>query len=145
MSPIGEFLFAAVFGAAGLALLSIAIGWIDLPAQSMEAPRWVLGAAGIMFLAGGFVPMTIRRGPNAWQSRLIGAVVLLALAAIFNWIAFGPGSRQFTSTFSFGGSTGQRAAVGESSGRMIFGVIAVLIDLLVVAVAIRWMRARKPR
>jgi hypothetical protein len=141
---LGKFLFVAAFGTAGLALLAVAFGWIHPLAQSMEAPRWVLGAAGIMFLAGGFIPMTIRRGSNAWQSRLVGAVVLLALAAIFNWIAFGPGPRHFTSTITFGGSSGQRAAMGDTSGRMIFGIIAVLIDLLVIAVAVRWMRARKP-
>ena len=115
------------------------------PANEPASLPRVLGAAGVMFLAGRFVPLTIRRGPNAWQSRFIGAVALLALASIFNWIAFGPGPRHFTTTLSFGSSSGEHAAMGDTSGRMFFGIIAVLTDLPVVAVAVCWMRARKPR
>jgi hypothetical protein len=143
LSPLGERLFLGAFAAAGLALLAIAFGWIQPPAESMEAPRWVLAAAGIMFLAGGFVPLTIRLGAGAWQSRLVGAVVLIALASIFNWIAFGPGPRHFTSSLSLAGSPVQRAGTGETSGRVIFGVIALLLDLLVIVIAVRWMRVRK--
>jgi hypothetical protein len=72
-----------------------------------------------------------------------GAVALIALASIFNWIAFDPGPRHFTSTLSLAGSPVQRESTGETGGRVIFGVIALLLDLLVIVVAVRWMRVRK--
>ena len=84
--------------------------------------------------------MTIRLGADAWQTRLVGAIVLLALAAIFNWTAFGPGTRTFTGTFSLGGSLVDRAATSERTGRIIFGVAAALLDVFVIAVGVRWAR-----
>jgi hypothetical protein len=143
LSPLGEFLFAAAFWSAGLSLLAVAGDFVHLPSQTIEAPRWVLAAAGLVFLAGGFVPRTLRYGPDAWQSRLVGAMILLGLASIFNWVAFGPGARHFTSTLSFTGSAVQRATTSESIGRTVFGAFAAAIDLFVIAVAIRWVRSRK--
>ena len=140
LSRRAEWLCASVFLLAGLAIFAVACGWIAVDPARVSAPRWVLAITAAMFCAGGFVPMTIRLGADAWQTRLVGAVVLLALAAIFNWIAFGPGPRQFTSTFSLGGSPIDRAAAGERTGRIIFGVAAALIDVYVVAVAVRWAR-----
>lgn len=140
LSRRAEWLCASVFLLAGLAIFAVACGWIAVDPARASTPRWVLAAAAAMFCAGGFVPMTIRLGADAWQTRLVGAIVLLALAAIFNWTAFGPGTRTFTSTFSLGGSLVDRAATSERTGRIIFGVAAALLDVFVIAVGVRWAR-----
>lgn len=140
ISRRAEWLFASVFLLAGLAIFAVACGWIAVDTARVSAPRWVLAVAASMFCAGGFVPMTIRLGADAWQSRLVGAVVLIGLATIFNWIAFGPGPRHFSSSFAIGGSPVDRAAASEDTGRIVFGVVAGLLDVFVIAVAVRWAR-----
>jgi hypothetical protein len=140
----GQLLFGLLFWAAGVALLAVAAGWLHPSAGTNGTPRWVLAVAGLMFLSGGFVPMTIRFGADAWQSRLVGAIVLMGLAIIFNWIAFGSGARHFTSSSSFGGSPTARAVVSEHSGRIVFGLAAAAIDLFAIAIAIRLLRKPKP-
>jgi hypothetical protein len=143
MTRGGAWLFASAFFSAGLAILAVACNWIPVDPATIHAPRWVVAVGGVAFLAGGFVPMTTRLGPNAWQSQLVGAVVVMALAAVFNWIAFGPGERQFTSTVSIGGSLVRQHGANETSGRIVFGIAAVLIDLFLVFVAVRWARGRR--
>jgi hypothetical protein len=143
LSPLGEWLFAAAFMGAGIAILAIAFGWIHVPADKAHAPRWVLVAAGLVFVAGGFVPHAQRYGPDAWQSRLIGAVVLLSLTVICNWVAFGPGPRQFSTSIGVPSLAASGTDAGETSGRAVFGMFAAGLDLLVIVTAVRWLRSRR--
>jgi hypothetical protein len=144
LSPLGEWLFGAVFWIAGLAIIALAIGWIPSPPERFQAPRWVVGVAGILFVAGGFAPMSVRLGPDSWASRAIGAAALLPLATVFNWIAFGSGPRSFSGGISVMGLAGLNGGVSESSGRVFFGIAAVLMDLMVIAMLVKWVRRRAP-
>jgi hypothetical protein len=63
---------------------------------------------------------------------LLGLGIAGSLTAIFTWIAFGPGERHFSSTVVLPFMTHDGAS-GETSGRVVFGIAAVLIWLFLVS------------
>jgi hypothetical protein len=75
-------------------------------------------------------------GRPTWRSFLLGGSIVGLLAAVFNWVAFGPGERRFGGAISvpFVAVSGPAS---EWSGRVAFGIGATLIDLFLV-----WMVAR---
>jgi hypothetical protein len=81
----------------------------------------------LMFvLAGIFIglPPQYRR----WRN-LLQALIVTFMALTFDWVAFGAGERHFT------GSAGGIAFVpGEMTGRILFGLGAVVLDICAVAV-----------
>jgi len=132
ISPLGEWLFAAVFWIVGGSVIALAAGWIPSSPENFHAPRWVVGVAGSIFLLGGFAPIVSRLGPNSVLSRNFFLLFVGAFASVFNWIAFGPGPRQFSGGVSVG-SIASGGAASEMSGRIAFGIGAVLLDVLLLA------------
>jgi hypothetical protein len=65
LSPGGQWLFAIAFWMAGLAIIALAVGWIPAPPEKFRAPHWVVGIAGVAFLAGGFAPLAARLGAGS--------------------------------------------------------------------------------
>ncbi len=66
---------------------------------------------------------------------LLGALSVTGLAIIFDWVAFGPGERQFS------GSIGGAGFVpGEVMGRVAFGIFAIILDICVVTMWIAQCR-----
>jgi len=118
LSPLGTWAFALIFWIAGSAILALAIGWIPSAPERFRAPHWVLGAAGLLFVAGGFAPLAAQWGANSWASRAVGALVLGPLATIFNWIAFGPGTRHDTGGLSIAGSAMSQGPVSDGGGAL---------------------------
>jgi hypothetical protein len=141
ISPLGAVLFALAFALAGGAIVALSAGWIPSSPGAMHAPRWVLAAAGIMFIAGGFTPLAQLAGERSWLAWISAGAAMVCLALIFNWIAFGPGSRQFSGSMSVG-PLSSSALTDERSGRILFGVFALLLDAMLVAFAVRWIRSR---
>jgi hypothetical protein len=132
------FIFALIFSLAGLFILLAAFDVIALDPASIHAPRWVLAAAGLIFLLGGF--MIILRGTEGdgnkdlfheWAEYFVIAGMMIAFSAVFLWVGFGPGERQFQTETSFG----PVAAYGEGdalTGRCLFGMfgLATLLGTL---------------
>jgi hypothetical protein len=50
--------------------------------------------------------------------------------AIGNWVAFGPGEREFTSSISLPFITFSKSGSGFNGGRIAFGIGALLADLV---------------
>jgi hypothetical protein len=136
-SPLGEWLFAAVFWCVGLAIIALAVGLIPSSPDKFLAPRWVLAAAGALFVAGGFAPLASRLGADSFASQILAAVVCGCLALVFNWIAFGPGPRHFSGATTIAMVTTSGAPPSEFSGRAMFGVVAVLLDLALVRILVK--------
>ena len=74
-------------------------------------------------------------------TRLFGALLITCFAVTADWIAFGPGERHFSGGVSFGG-LGIGARPGELFGRALFGVGAVVFDIVAVVL---WARLLRPR
>jgi hypothetical protein len=135
---------ALVFFGFGLFMLSFAAG-VLLPAGPRESPPWVAAAAGAMFLAGGVLPLAYALEAPPWVGQLAGFAMAVCLAAIFHWVAFGPGPRAFSSSLSMPGLATATGHPDESTGRLVFGAFALLIDAVLVAGAWRWWRGRGAR
>jgi len=96
----------------------------------------VVGAA-VLFLPGRHrdphraAPDTPEASRTTWRTFLLGLGIVGALAAVFNWVAFGPGPRSFSGGISipFVSLSGPQS---EWSGRVAFGAVAVLIDAVAV-------------
>jgi len=150
--PVVKWLFGPLLLAVGGLELAVAFGWVELDASRLHAPLWLLGAMGVSFVSIGLVLLmdgieALKRA-KGWLAFL----VLVSFASIFNWVAFGPGERHFTSSSSVG--VGPVAVSSASSGhelggRIAFGIFAVLLDLLVASPLIlglwRWMRSSGSR
>jgi hypothetical protein len=66
-----------------------------------------------------------------------GAVLMTAFALTFDWIAFGPGTREFGGAVSVGFAW-VPFRPGEILGRSVFGVFALLLDAFVL---VMWVHA----
>jgi hypothetical protein len=125
-------------------------------APADPAPSWMGWLIGLMFVSAGLI--VVARGvwpgtnesddqlpPNApWILRalndVLGTGIALGLAAVFTWVAFGPGPRHFS--VSVGGLFFPTS--GDTLGRIASGFGAVLgwliAALMVRATLRRWRR-----
>jgi hypothetical protein len=103
-------------------------------------PGWIGIGLGLMFLftgatllvdaaAGGIgpngeLPQGASPGFHVAQS-ILGLGIVAAMAAVFSWVAFGPGERHFSTTVSL--PFGAWRPQGDTMGRWAFGVAAVLV------------------
>jgi len=147
MSPRGAIILGVFVAAAGIGIVAAGV-WS--PQKDVHAPRWVIESAGGAFLFFGSwtaVVYALGYDPKRSDETLPPPLVQLAfflpgvvcLAAPFHWIAFGPGPRAFSGSFSLPFLLISRRA-GELSGRVAFGVGAVLMDLVAVAIAVTLLR-----
>lgn len=132
---------ATAFFAAGAAVVALALGLIPADPAKLEAPRWVIASAGLMFVAAGFVPLGQRCGFPDIVNQLVGLAAATGLAVVFNWIAFFPGERHFTGTNSILGFHLWSNSGGELTGRFLFGLFAGLVDAMVIVGLWRLVRA----
>ena len=145
LSPGTTAWVGALFSLMGLAILLVALRIIPTDEAKLHAPHWVVGAAGLMFFLAGIAiltgppPDTPEASRTTWRTFLLGLGIVGALAAIFNWVAFGPGPRSFSGGISipFVSVSGPQS---EWSGRVAFGVAAVVIDAFAVWVILRGLR-----
>ena len=124
----------------------MAVGSIT-PTDAATAPAWVPACAGLAFVAAGLVVIVdfgmARVGPDGQlepgtplpiqlASLLLALTIVGLLAAIAGWVAFGPGPRAFTTTFSLP-FVATRSRGGETSGRIAFGISTVILVIVFVA------------
>jgi hypothetical protein len=81
-------------------------------------------------------PLASRSPPSALR---LPALMVSSLALAFDWIAFGPGERQFTGSVGVAGAA-VSAAVGEPAGRVFFGLFALLFDIAAIGLWLRLIR-----
>jgi hypothetical protein len=146
LSPRAMAWMGALFGLVGLAILLLALGLLPVGEATLETPRWVVGAAGLVFFLIGILLLTTppaqtpeAAGRTTWRTFLLGGGVVGALAVVFNWVAFGPGPRAFGGSVSipFVSVSGPSS---EWTGRAAFGVAAALMDVFLVWMIVRGLR-----
>ncbi len=129
--------FGGLFLATGGFIMLMGLEVIPVDPSSIHAPMWVITAAGAVFFLGGVMALT--QGVVSDRTQTALAVVFIALfAVICTWVGFGPGEREFSGGVSLGPvSVGSR---GPSGGRIVFGLSAVVLWLVVVAIAVKAFR-----
>lgn len=141
LSPFGMVLMSVPFLAAGVVLLAVAFGWLGGGATRVTAPPWVIGLAALVFLGGGCALLGMALGrPRAAAAGT--AAIAVGVVALFHWVAFGSGPREFTSRTEALGARAERE-VDERDGRVAFAAFALGMDAVLVAGAIVWWRRRR--
>src|SRR5437899_6298793 len=129
VSPQMAWFLGAICVIAGGAVVAASILADD---ARMEAPRWVVSAAGAAFLLAGLALVKsyafdhgMGQPADVW-SPLLGALVCSCFTLIAGWIAFGPGERRFRVSGSFL-FLWLPPSVIEWLGRAVFGLGALLV------------------
>jgi hypothetical protein len=106
---------------------------------NFNAPRWVVGAAGSVFLvAGVYIGKTqaIDKGivqPNSLMNLLLTAMLITGFGAVATWVSLGPGEREFSGSISIPGVAFGLPA-NELIGRLCFMPGALVLDACAVVV-----------
>lgn len=125
-------LFGGAFTAAGALIFALLLGYIPMQPGAMQAPPAILGLVGTVFLTAGLGMMLYRMTPKF--AGICSLIALCAFIATFNWIAFGPGERNFTKRTTLSGpavSTSKKQTASETEGRLVFGIFAGAMDALI--------------
>jgi hypothetical protein len=140
--------YALVAVAIGLFYVLYGAGIVGPAARpGSDEPGWLGIIIGLLFLFGGAaviiqtaatggdtsgndLPATMPRGLRLIHHAMAWAIVGM-LGIIASWVAFGPGQRHFT---------GSGSIFGETGGRIVFGIGAVLIWVLLLAMVIAGVR-----
>ncbi len=119
---------------AGVMVILAALDVAPFDQASRHAPRWVVMLAGGLFVLAGVVVWT-QGSPGAQAAgHAVAYAMVIGLAAVVDWVAFGPGTRACTSTLSFFGfGTWRRAPDLEC--RIAFGIGALMTDAIVLMMA----------
>jgi Protein of unknown function (DUF3592) len=110
--------------ATGLMIAGLALNRA-MHASPFTADNLMALPAGLMFVFAGILiglPPQYQR----WRSWL-ATLVVTCFAVTFDWVAFGPGERHFT-----GSINGIGFVPGETMGRFVFGVVALVLDVCAV-------------
>lgn len=138
LSPRAKVYVGAVCAAMGVLTLGIGThAAFNLQHAKPDDFMYVPAALGFVF-AGALLALPPERKA---ATRLFGALLITCFAVTFDWIAFGPGERHFSGGISFGG-LGIGARPGELFGRAMFGIGAVIADIVAVALWVRMLRAQ---
>jgi len=121
----GMLAFGSLFAAMGLMLTGFVL-YGAAHADSFTADHLMGMPAGLMFLFAGIL-IALPPAYAKWRS-LLATLVVTCFALTFDWVAFGPGERRFT-----GNIGGIGFISGEMTGRIIFGLFAVVLDICAVA------------
>lgn len=113
-----------------LALLAVIGVFPNRSSQTLTSLVFGVSASAVFILAGVGMLLFGLRLPGAGAR--LGGIALLVFAFVFNWIAFGPGEREFVGTVSLGGIFEHSTATSELSGRIVFGIVAAAMDVLIV-------------
>lgn len=124
-----------IFGGVGVAVILMGSGVIPLDPESQHAPRWVLLFCGIPFLSVGLLVISQHFNAFSWYRDFAGLIIFTSFAVIMDWIAFGPGDREFDSNIS--------GAAANIAGRIAFGLGGVFFSAIAVSGWLRAFRARK--
>jgi hypothetical protein len=116
----------AVF-AVGLGVVALGLHFLEPKPDKFAAGEFALLPVGVTIAFGGAL-LALPQGLARTRS-LVAALMITALAVAASWIAFGPGDSGLRNGFSLSAARGPMQT-GHMLGRILFGIAAVLADLL---------------
>jgi hypothetical protein len=131
-SALAGALLGSAVAAMGAFIVAIAARYVPVPDSDIHVPRTVLGllGAGTILCGLSFALSVLGRRVSATFAVPGIALAFLVPAA---WIAFGPGIRECTSSFSLGFLTISSKAGAGITCRAAFAIAALLAAAIVVA------------
>jgi hypothetical protein len=150
LSPRGAIAFGVLFMLCGTFPVLAGLGVFHAHAAP-DVPRWLIIATGSMFILAGLAIVNeyaiaggVQPDGNLPDSAplfvritqyVLGLAIVALMFAVFAWVSFGPGERQFSSTISVPGlSTSGHSS--KHSGRIAFGIGTVLMGVFLVTAAV---------
>jgi hypothetical protein len=121
----------------GLLVAGLLTGHVPAQPGALRVPSALLWLTATLFCSSGLGLMLSRWLPK--PAAVCAVLAFCCFLGIFNWIAFGPGEREFTHGKS--GSIG--TPVSETEGRLVFGLFAGALDALILYGVYRVLRPRK--
>ncbi|NGP75713.1 hypothetical protein G3570_03660 [Balneolaceae bacterium YR4-1] len=112
----------------GLAVIALALGLLPLDGSNLNAPKWIIGMSGAVFVIGGLMMLS---GEDTRFNNMMAALLLTGLGLIGGWIGIFGADEDFSGGLSF-----LPEAVNISLARGLFG-IGALICLLLAAYAFK--------
>jgi hypothetical protein len=147
ISPRAALAAGLVAAACGVLPILGALEIIPLP-LTPGTPVWVGVCAGVLFLLAGAAVINgyaIQGRDTARHAiqNMLGVSICALFAAISGWIAFGPGERQFSTSWDlpFYSDEGRGS---ELIGRAAFGVGMLMVIAIAMVSLITGFRRRKP-
>jgi hypothetical protein len=116
-----------ILGLVGMSIMIAALRSLVLAVNPLRGSELVGVLMGLCILFAGI--SVSMRPAQAFPQYLAGALTIRFLALCFDWIAFIPGPRAFHTGSS---SLRQGGSVNSSFGRVVSGIVAILMDLFVV-------------
>ncbi|NOY98746.1 MAG: hypothetical protein GXP40_06020 [Chloroflexi bacterium] len=131
---LSSMLFGGIFFLMGSFVVLVAADIIHTDPGSIHAPRWVLAAAGGLFmfagmtiaLQGAFSPGAQQTALYQWLQYFLVLGILVSFSFVFIWIGLGPGEREFSSSSSIGPITVSGSG-DDLMGRCMFGGFGLLM------------------
>jgi hypothetical protein len=112
------------------ATVSVAAVYRAVHAIPFAADNWMGVPAGLIFVFGGIL-LTLPPEYNKWRNWL-ATLVISCFALTFDWVAFGPGEREFSGSINGFGLF----IPGEMVGRAGFGFFGLIVSIVAVGM---WM------
>jgi hypothetical protein len=144
LSPKKAVIVGVLVIACGIGPILGALELIPYP-LTPGTPVWVGVSAGMLFVLAGVAVIngygsTGVRHP--FVQNVLGLSICVLFAAVFGWVALGPGERNFSSTVElpFWRSSGRGS---EWIGRTMFGIGALMAVAIAVVAAIAAVRTRR--
>ena len=131
-------IFGSIFIIAGAVIFLMSIDIYHVSDENFNVPRWVVAIMGMVFsLAGALAVLNGLKSSFGdqplykwvYNGLLLMFMVLFAIPAY--WVAFGSGERSFENSTSFGVVSASQGGGGESSGHLVFGIGAILMDVII--------------
>jgi len=135
-------LLASPFVLAGLYVIALGMHWIPSDPARMHAPGWVIALCGLIFFSGGLVILSFAWRSDSQPMKVFLVAMVVGIAIVTHWVAFGSGERLFTLTRTVNGVVVESGPIDERTGRRIFGAAAAVFDLALVAMALVRVRKR---
>ena len=138
---VGAVLFGLLFASMGVMVLLAVLGYLP-SRQALTLPaKIVMTLTTGVFIFAGVGILLFGIGATRVAAKT-AAFALLFFLLTFNWIAFGPGERSFSRKIGSNFTATSATKISETEGRIVFGVFAGLMDLLLIY---GFVRAKKSK
>lgn len=142
-SRLAGVVLAALVLLMGGFITGIGLEWIPYDPAKIHAPQWVIVVCGLVFVCGGLAVLSATWTRDARPQPFFGVAILVGLTLVCNWVAFGEGERRFTSATSVNGTVVDSGPVDEETGRFVFGISAIVLDLILLALLIKRLQKHR--